>query len=329
MMQYESNAYTGFAFVYDLFMDNIPYDMWCDYLCGLLKKYGVSDGLVAELGCGTGAVTRRLLEKGYDMIGIDSSEDMLAIAREKQQRMALETEGKDSVLYLQQDMREFELYGTVGAFVSVCDSMNYLLKEEDMLRVFRLVNNYLDPGGVFVFDLKTEYYFEQLSEDTIAENRAEASFLWNNFYDRETGVNQYDLTVYVREELLLEKEEKEKEEQFLEEKEKEELFLEEERQKEEERFLEGKGKQKVGQFLQELEDSREEEFFQEPAVFLRFDETHYQRAYSLEKMKELVQKSGMELLAVYDAFTQEPPHEKSERVYFVVREGHQENKLYL
>ena len=105
--------YTNFATVYDMFMDNVPYDQWTDYLVHLLKKHCIHEGLLLELACGTGSMTRRLSNKGYDMIGIDSSEEMLTIARDKS------GDEKNSILYLCQDMREFELYGTVAAVVSV------------------------------------------------------------------------------------------------------------------------------------------------------------------------------------------------------------------
>lgn len=149
-------AYSEFARVYDLFMDNIPYEEWCDYLVMLLKQHGVDDGLVLELGCGTGNMTEALKRRGYDMIGIDNSEEMLAEAIEKSMESDSDT-GEKPVLYLCQDMREFELYGTVRAVVSVCDSMNYILEPEELLQVFRLVNNYLDPEGIFIFDLNTRY----------------------------------------------------------------------------------------------------------------------------------------------------------------------------
>ena len=117
-------AYTGFAEVYDLFMDNVPYQEWCDYLVSLLRDYQAGDGLVLELGCGTGKMTRLLAQAGYDMIGVDYSEEMLQIAREAAwgERGPQNTD----ILYLLQDMREFELYGTVRAVVSVCDSLNYI-----------------------------------------------------------------------------------------------------------------------------------------------------------------------------------------------------------
>ena len=100
-------AYTSFAEVYDQFMDNVPYREWADFLQEILQKEGISDGLVLDLGCGTGSMTEELAGRGYDMIGVDNSEDMLEIAMEKRQ------ESGHDILYLLQDMQEFELYGTV------------------------------------------------------------------------------------------------------------------------------------------------------------------------------------------------------------------------
>ena len=186
-------AYTSFAEVYDTFMDNVPYQEWADYLEERLKEYGIEDGLVMELGCGTGSMTQILSEKGYDMIGIDNSEDMLELAQEKKEKT-----GRD-ILYLLQDMREFELYGTVRAVVSVCDCVNYVTEEEDLAEVFRLVNNYLDPDGVFLFDFNTKYkYQEILGDQVIAEDREACSFIWDNYYDEEEEINEYELTLFVQ-----------------------------------------------------------------------------------------------------------------------------------
>ncbi len=187
-------AYEHFAQVYDTFMDNIPYDEWCAYLHGLLAQYGVADGLVLELGCGTGEMTERLAALGYDMIGVDNSAEMLDAAQEKK-----DVSGHD-ILYLLQDMRAFELYGTVRAVVSVCDSINYVTDAEELATVFSLVNNYLDPGGVFIFDLNTVGKYRELGESVIAENRDEGSFIWENWYDEETRINEYDLTLFLRQE---------------------------------------------------------------------------------------------------------------------------------
>ena len=244
-------AYTEFATVYDTFMDNVPYEAWEKYLVDILKAEGINDGLLLELGCGTGRMTRLLAAEGYDMIGVDNSEEMLSVAREY-------TMENTEILYLLQDMQEFELYGTVRAVVSVCDSLNYITEEEELEHVFALVNNYLDPQGIFLFDMNTVYKYQtMIGNTTIAENRDEGSFIWENSYDEETGINTYELALFIpREDGLYEKDE----------------------------------------------------------------EVHYQRAYSLEKIKELIGKAGMELLAVYDAYTLEPPKEDSGRLTFVVRE---------
>ncbi len=186
-------AYTGFAGVYDLLMDETPYGQWCENVVHELQKYGICDGLLLELGCGTGTLTELLAQKGYDMIGVDCSEEMLNIACDKRAQS-----GQD-ILYLRQDMRSFELYGTVRAVVSVCDSLNYLLAEEELAACFRLVSNYLDPKGIFFFDFNTRYKYETVIGDSvIAENREDCSFIWENYFDPEGGINEYDLTVFVK-----------------------------------------------------------------------------------------------------------------------------------
>ena len=245
-------AYGEFARVYDMFQDNVDYEAWGRWLKQQLASRGITDGLVLELGCGTGTMTELLAEAGYDMIGVDNSEEMLAEAMEKR------VESGHDILYLLQNMQEFELYGTVRAVVSVCDSMNYITEEEDLEHVFSLVNNYLDPQGICLFDMNTIYKYQTMIGDTtIAENREEGSFIWENSYDEETGINTYELTLFIpREDGLYEKDE----------------------------------------------------------------EIHYQRAYSLEKIRELIEKAGLTFVAVYDAYTLDPPREDSERLTFVVRE---------
>ena len=187
-------AYLSFAEVYDEFMDNVDYEGWAECLVGILAKAGIQDGLVLDLGCGTGTMTEILSKKGFDMIGVDGSVEMLMKAQEKKE------EGED-ILYLCQDMTEFELYGTVRAIVSCCDSLNYLTEDGELLKVFQLVENYLDPGGLFLFDLNTQYKYEKVIGDAvIAENREDASFIWENSFDPGTGINEYLLTLFVRRE---------------------------------------------------------------------------------------------------------------------------------
>ncbi len=187
-------SYTGFAEVYDTFMDNVPYREWAQYIRKLLEREKIDSGLILDLGCGTGSMTEELASYGYDMIGVDNSEEMLEIAMDKKEKS-----GHD-ILYLLQDMRKFELYGTVKAIVSVCDCINYITEEEELEQVFRLVNNYLDPGGIFIFDFNTEYkYKEILGDETIAEEREECSFIWENYYNEEERLNEYALTLFVQE----------------------------------------------------------------------------------------------------------------------------------
>ena len=205
-MENTEEIYTDFARVYDELMDNTPYEMWCNRLDQLIASYGVSRptrdaegildserNLVVDLGCGTGTLTELLYQKGYDCIGVDNSEEMLGIAMEKK------VESGSEILYLHQDMRELDLYSTVGTVISVCDSVNYILEEEELLQVFRLVNNYLYPGGIFIFDFNTVYKYETvIGDSTIAENREDCSFIWENYYTAEDQINEYDLTIFVK-----------------------------------------------------------------------------------------------------------------------------------
>lgn len=294
-------AYTDFAQVYDEFMDETPYEDWCEFLVEMLDKYGVSRetedkkcrindmsvieekrygdtegrleaskrttadeqeirnlrqerNTILDLGCGTGTLTELLARKGYDMIGVDNAQEMLQIAIQKREKSGLD------ILYLLQDMREFELYGTVGAVVSVCDCLNYLLEEEDILQTFCLVRNYLYPGGIFIFDFNTVYkYADVIGDTTIAENREDCSFIWENYYHEAEEINEYDLTIFAR-------------------------------------------------------DEGEERFH-------RFQETHYQRGYRLEQMCRLVREAGLSVLETLDADTHGAVTQESERVYVVAKKG--------
>lgn len=246
------DAYSSFAEVYDTFMDNVPYEEWAEYLAAILREYGIEDGLVLDLGCGTGSMTEKMAAKGYDMIGVDNSGEMLEIAMEKKEKSGWD------ILYLMQDMREFELYGTVRGVISACDSVNYITDEKELEQVFRLVNNYLDPEGIFLFDMNTVHKYRDLMGDTtIAENREEGSFIWDNSFDEEEGLNYYELAVFLP---------------------------------------------------------------REDGLYEKCEEVHCQKAYPQEEIESLIKEAGMDLLAVYDAYTMEPATKDSERMFFVARE---------
>ena len=186
------DAYTSFASVYDLFMDTVPYEEWCAFLCKILAQHGITDGPVLDLGCGTGKMTRLMSEQGYDMTGIDNAAEMLQIA-------AMEP-GEVPILYLLQDMQDLELDGCVRAVYSVCDCVNYVLDEEELQQAFSRVHEYLEEDGAFIFDVNTSYkYTKLLAENTFAESRDEGSFIWDNYYDEEERINEYDLTLFIPE----------------------------------------------------------------------------------------------------------------------------------
>ena len=290
-----TNAYDALAYVYDELMDNIPYTEWCEVLDKMIREYGVSEpvlkeseedledkltkieyeagstgaektgaersqkdllesekNLVVDLGCGTGTLTNLMYKKGYDMIGIDSSPAMLEIAQAKRDDKGYE------ILYINQDMRDLDLYSTVGTVYSVCDSVNYLLKDEEVERTFKLIEKFLYPGGLFMFDFNTVYKYEKvLGDTTIAENREDCAFIWENFYDDETHINEYDLSIFIEQD--------------------------------------------------------------EPGIFKRFTENHFQRGYTLGQMHVFLQKAGLKAVLVRDSDTKEEPSYDSQRIFIVAR----------
>lgn len=246
---------------------------------------------VLDLGCGTGVLTEILARRGYDMIGVDNAPEMLRIAMEKRERSGLD------ILYLLQDMRELELYGTVGAVVSVCDSVNYLLTEEDIVQTFARVNNYLYPQGLFIFDFNTVYkYAVVIGDATIAENREDCSFIWENYYHEEEEINEYDLTVFVAEERNGSVAGGNPAEQT------------------------ACGERVQGETGQAFCQARLCENVQTQR-FRRFQEVHYQRGYRLEQMKALLLQAGLEFLEAVDGDTHGEVTQESERIYVVARKG--------
>ncbi len=146
--------YSSFAYGYYKLMKDTDYASIAGYYEKIFQKNNISPEIILDLGCGAGSLTSIMADKGYDMIGIDISEEMLDIAKKENQR--------DNILYLCQDMREFELYGTVDVIYSSFDCLNYITSLADLKKVFSLAENYLNPGGIFIFDLNTESYFKDV-----------------------------------------------------------------------------------------------------------------------------------------------------------------------
>ncbi|MDR1061686.1 MAG: class I SAM-dependent methyltransferase [Clostridiales bacterium] len=186
----------GFAGVYDRLMrGGYSHAEYADYIERIFGLFGASPSIVVDLGCGTGSLCVELRGRGYDMIGIDSSQEMLNIALGK---AAAQKGGRD-ILFLNQDICDFELYGTAGAILSTIDSMNYLTARRQLNRVFALAGNYLDPGGLFVFDLNTRHKLSRvIGGNLFYEISDDVCYLWENSYDSAGRISTFDLTFFVR-----------------------------------------------------------------------------------------------------------------------------------
>ena len=186
-------SYKDFARVYDEFMDQTPYDEWLLNILNVFKKYKIKENAqVLDLGCGTGKMARRLKKAGYQVTAVDNSMDMLEVAA---------SEEDDGILYVLQDMVSLELPDQMDAVVSICDCMNYILEEEDLKEAFKRVKRFLKEDGVFMFDMNSHYkYREILACNTFAEDREDASFIWDNFYDESDRINEYQLSLFIQNE---------------------------------------------------------------------------------------------------------------------------------
>lgn len=186
-------SYEEFAQIYDWALNELPYEGWLTYIEEIFKRYGAAPKLLLDLGCGTGSMTNLMASKGYEMIGVDLSEDMLAIAK---------TKAKDThqeVIYLNQDMTELDLYGTVDAVISCGDAFNYVLSAEDLLATFKHVNTFLNPGGLFIFDMNTIYKFKEvLGNKTYAENHEDYAYIWENYFYEDECINEYEVTIFIK-----------------------------------------------------------------------------------------------------------------------------------
>ncbi|MBE6546613.1 MAG: class I SAM-dependent methyltransferase [Ruminococcaceae bacterium] len=194
-------GYEAIASVYDRLNREIDYEAWADFFEECFTEHlAEKPKLILDLACGTGRMTRTLADRGYDMIGVDGSEEMLSEAASAEWER--EDPRETPILYLCQDMRSFELYGTVGAAVCCLDSLNYLPAEADLEKTFRLLHNYLDPHGLFLFDVNTPYKFETVYGDNayILEDEdgdGRSIFCgWQNAYDPANGVCDFYLTLF-------------------------------------------------------------------------------------------------------------------------------------
>ncbi len=190
------SAYSVMASVYDSINGDLDYESWADFVEEQFRRFSPrKPELVLDLACGTGAMTIPLARRGYDMIGVDNSVEMLAAARER-----IAAEGVKKVLLLEQDMTSFELYGTVDAAVCCLDSINHLTERGALNRCFALVRNYLNPHGLFLFDVNTPYKFKNVYgfNDFILDDPETGTVCcWRNTYDEECALCEFDLSFFI------------------------------------------------------------------------------------------------------------------------------------
>ena len=186
--------YTSFAEVYDQLMDNVNYERWADFYAELLHANGVMGGKVCECACGTGGLTLPLHRRGFQMTGVDLSQEMLWIAAQKARKMGI------GLPFVQQDMRKLHLHRQMDAVIATCDGVNYLLTDEDVSAFFRAAWAAMHPGGALIFDISTPWKLENvLGEQLICEDREDVTYVWQNSFNKKTGIVEMALCFFLRE----------------------------------------------------------------------------------------------------------------------------------
>lgn len=171
-------SYDNFSRFYDMLTDNVEYEKRADYFCRLLSMCGIKEGILLDLGCGTGSVSVKMAEKGFDVIGVDSSIGMLNAAQQKM------FESGRHMLLLNQKMQEIDLYGTVDCAICVLDGINHLDSAEDVRKTFEKVSLFMNPGGAFAFDVNTIHKHKNVLADNAFVFEPDGLFcVWQNNYN--------------------------------------------------------------------------------------------------------------------------------------------------
>lgn len=172
-------GYADFAYYYDLLTENVDYESRCNYITDLLAENGIGKGILLDLACGTGTVSMLLSQKGYEVIGVDASEEMLSVAQEKK----METEA--DVIFLCQKMESLDLFGTINGAVCTLDSINHVTNEETVKEIFRRVSLFMEDKGIFIFDVNTPYkHREVLGNNTFVYDMDDVYCVWQNSTDK-------------------------------------------------------------------------------------------------------------------------------------------------
>lgn len=184
-------GYTEFAYFYDKLTGNVDYESRFKYITDLLAQNGVSKGILLDLACGTGTLSEMLAKHGYDVIGVDSSEDMLSVAQDKK------LENPNDIMYLCQDMTELDLFGTINACVCTLDSLNHITDEKALREVFKRVSLFMEDKSIFLFDVNTPYKHEKiLGNNTFVYDVEEVFCTWQNSFEPETCTTTINLDLF-------------------------------------------------------------------------------------------------------------------------------------
>ncbi|MCB7512610.1 class I SAM-dependent methyltransferase [bacterium 210917-SL.2.15] len=187
------NCYTSLAGGYDSLTEDVQYEKRAAFLQKLLAKSTIPVHTVLDLACGTGTMTCLLAEAGYEMIGVDISEDMLSEAAGK-----TVSPGKIPPIYLQQSMEELDLYGTVEAAVCCLDSINYLTDARALKRALQRLHLFVAPGGVFLFDVNTPCKLRSLDGQVFLDEREDLYCVWRAEFDRRSRICTYGMDIFER-----------------------------------------------------------------------------------------------------------------------------------
>jgi SAM-dependent methyltransferase len=278
-------SYREFAYYYDRLMEDMPYPEWIDFVQQCWGRVDIKPKTVVDLGCGTGNITIPLAQLGYHLTGIDLSEDMLSVARQKQEQLQHSNSKQNKyapttgyrgteINWMHQDMTEWELPYKVDAVISFCDCLNYLLEEEQIKQTFHRVFEGLHTGGSFIFDVHTPLQLEEYAEEQpFTWNEEDLAYIWNSSLDSQRCEIEHELTI----------------------------------------FAKNISRPHIGNPPHMNSNFKN---LSNRNMFQRIDEVHTQRAYSLEWLRVSLEETGFQQINCYSDFTFDPPSELTKRAFF-------------
>ena len=185
--------YNNMALVYDELMDDVDYEGWYKYIERIFHKYSKKPESILEMACGTGNLSYCLAKNGYDLTCFDISDDMLSIASNKLYEF-------NNVTILKQNMVDFNIYKKFDCILSICDSINYIVSEEDLVKTFNRVRQHLREDGIFIFDINSYYKLEKIIGNNIfLEDREDIFYTWENNFNKDSNIVEFYLTFFIKE----------------------------------------------------------------------------------------------------------------------------------